>query len=134
MVRSSTSTSTSPGLALLNGSYAGADWVSFGMAGLVGALLGHSFSWFTGFRGGKGVATAAGGCLVLMPLGTLVAAVVWVGTFVCEPLRFAGFDSLRDRVADLGSRCSVRAEAAPHICRDRRGLRGGARTAPTSPD
>ena len=70
-----------PGLSLLNGSYAGADWVSFGMAGLVGALLGHSFSCFTGFRGGKGVATAAGGCLVLMPLGTLIAAVVWVSTF-----------------------------------------------------
>lgn len=51
------------------------------LVGLVAALLGHSFSCFTGFRGGKGVATAAGGLLVLMPLATLVAAVAWVATF-----------------------------------------------------
>ncbi|MEI6052803.1 MAG: glycerol-3-phosphate 1-O-acyltransferase PlsY [Opitutaceae bacterium] len=72
---------TQPVLSTLNGTYTGADWVSFGMAGLVGAMLGHSFSCFTGFRGGKGVATAAGGCLVLMPLGALVAAAVWVVIF-----------------------------------------------------
>jgi len=47
------------------------------IAGLIGALLGHSFSCFTGFKGGKGVATGAGGFLVLFPLGVLVAAVVW---------------------------------------------------------
>ncbi len=51
------------------------------LAGLVGALLGHSFSCFTGFRGGKGVATASGGLLVLMPLATLIAAVAWIVTF-----------------------------------------------------
>src|SRR6185295_13531723 len=45
--------------------------------GLVGALVGHSFSCFTKFRGGKGVATAAGGFLVLFPIGVLVAAAVW---------------------------------------------------------
>src|SRR5262245_18476263 len=37
------------------------------VAGLVGALLGHSFSCFTKFRGGKGVATAAGGFAVVLP-------------------------------------------------------------------
>ena len=47
------------------------------VAGLAGALLGHSFSCFTRFRGGKGVATGAGGFLVLFPLGALTAAVVW---------------------------------------------------------
>ena len=51
------------------------------VAGLVGALLGHSFSCFTKFRGGKGVATGAGGFFVLMPFATAIAAVVWVGTF-----------------------------------------------------
>ena len=70
-----------PLLNLLNRTYVGADWVNLGMAGLVGALLGHSFSCFTGFRGGKGVATAAGGCLVLMPIATLIGAAVWVVTF-----------------------------------------------------
>ena len=52
-------------------------------AGLVGAILGHSFSCFTQFRGGKGVATGAGGFTVLFPLGAVIAVVVWgvvVGT------------------------------------------------------
>lgn len=51
------------------------------VAGLVGALLGHSFSCFTKFRGGKGVATATGGLLVLMPIALLVGAAVWAVTF-----------------------------------------------------
>ena len=77
--------------------YAGADWISFGMAGLVGALLGHSFSCFTKFKGGKGVATAAGGCLVLMPLGTLIAAVVWAVTFYTS--RYVSLASILAAVA-----------------------------------
>jgi glycerol-3-phosphate acyltransferase PlsY len=52
-----------------------------GAAGLVGALAGHSFSWFTRFRGGKGVATVAGGFLVLMPVVTLISAALWVAVF-----------------------------------------------------
>lgn len=47
------------------------------LTGLVAALLGHSFSCFTRFRGGKGVATGAGGFAVLFPIGALVALVVW---------------------------------------------------------
>jgi glycerol-3-phosphate acyltransferase PlsY len=82
---------------LLNGAYAGADWVNMGMAGLVGAMLGHSFSCFTGFRGGKGVATASGGCLVLMPLGALVAAAVWVVTFYAS--RYVSLASILSAVA-----------------------------------
>ena len=49
--------------------------------GLVAALIGHSFSCFTKFRGGKGVATAAGGFLVLMPLPLLCGLGVWLATF-----------------------------------------------------
>lgn len=52
-----------------------------GVAGLVGGLLGHSFSCFTKFRGGKGVATASGGLLVLMPVVLLIAIFVWVVAF-----------------------------------------------------
>jgi glycerol-3-phosphate acyltransferase PlsY len=51
------------------------------VAGLVAAMLGHSFSCFTHFKGGKSVATGAGGFLVLMPQVTLVAAVVWALLF-----------------------------------------------------
>ncbi|WP_221030815.1 glycerol-3-phosphate 1-O-acyltransferase PlsY [Actomonas aquatica] len=63
-----------------------------GVAGVVGAVLGHSFSCFLGFRGGKGVATAAGGLLMLMPLPCLVAAVAWVVTFFAS--RFVSLASI----------------------------------------
>jgi glycerol-3-phosphate acyltransferase PlsY len=60
--------------------YVSEDPLPLMVAGLVGALLGHSFSCFTRFKGGKGVATGAGGFLVLFPLGALTAAVVWALT------------------------------------------------------
>jgi glycerol-3-phosphate acyltransferase PlsY len=50
------------------------------IAGLVGSIIGHSFSCFTGFRGGKGVATGAGAFLVVFPVGGVIAAVVWAST------------------------------------------------------
>ena len=52
-------------------------WPLMPVVGLTAALLGHSFSCFTQFRGGKGVATAAGGFIVLFPLGALISAIVW---------------------------------------------------------
>jgi glycerol-3-phosphate acyltransferase PlsY len=52
-----------------------------GLVGVVAAVLGHSFSLFTKFRGGKGVATAAGGLLVLMPVACAIAAATWVVSF-----------------------------------------------------
>lgn len=56
-------------------------WLWAAIAGLVGALLGHSFSCFTRFKGGKGIATGAGGFLVLMPLAIALAASLWVVLF-----------------------------------------------------
>ena len=41
------------------------------------AIAGHVFSVFVRFRGGKGVATAAGVVLALAPLPVLVSFVVW---------------------------------------------------------
>jgi glycerol-3-phosphate acyltransferase PlsY len=55
--------------------------VKLGYVGLAFALVGHSFSCFTRFRGGKGVATAAGGLLILMPKVALLSALVWVVIF-----------------------------------------------------
>ncbi len=43
------------------------------------AVLGHVFSPFVGFKGGKGVATAAGAFLAYLPAAIGAAAVVWVG-------------------------------------------------------
>ncbi len=43
----------------------------------VAAILGHVFSVFVGFQGGKGVATAAGVMLGLAPLALTLSAGVW---------------------------------------------------------
>jgi glycerol-3-phosphate acyltransferase PlsY len=43
------------------------------------AVAGHVYSVFVGFKGGKGVATAAGVMLALTPIALGVSLVVWVG-------------------------------------------------------
>ena len=43
-------------------------------------VIGHDFSVFTGFKGGKGVATSFGVLLALEPLLTLAALVIWIAT------------------------------------------------------
>jgi glycerol-3-phosphate acyltransferase PlsY len=48
-----------------------------GATGLA-AVLGHDFSVFRGFRGGKGVATSIGVILLYTPLAGLVTVVVWL--------------------------------------------------------
>ncbi|MDD5718831.1 MAG: glycerol-3-phosphate 1-O-acyltransferase PlsY [Candidatus Krumholzibacteria bacterium] len=50
------------------------------LAGLV-AVLGHSFSPFAGFRGGKGIATSFGVFLVLEPFPVLFAFAVFLAVF-----------------------------------------------------
>ena len=49
----------------------------FALACGIAAILGHVFSVFVGFKGGKGVATAAGVMLALTPLALAAAATVW---------------------------------------------------------
>lgn len=47
------------------------------VAGFVGVLLGHCFSCFIGFKGGKGVASTIGGLLILLPIPIVIGAAVW---------------------------------------------------------
>ncbi len=69
------------------------DWILVGMA--AAAFIGHLFPIFSGFRGGKGVATALGAFVALAPkaagLGFLTYAVV-----------YAIF-----RISSVGSLCAV---------------------------
>lgn len=53
-----------------------APWIPIALG--VAAVVGHVFSVFVRFRGGKGVATAAGAVLGLAPLPLAVSALVWV--------------------------------------------------------
>jgi acyl phosphate:glycerol-3-phosphate acyltransferase len=55
----------------------------------VSAVMGHVFSIFVGFKGGKGVATAAGMVMALAPLAFLVVLAVWLAV-----VRLTGYASL----------------------------------------
>lgn len=65
----------------VSGSFGGQFLAVMCITGLVFALIGHSFSCWTRFKGGKGVATSAGGLIVLLPFPTLLAVVAWVTVF-----------------------------------------------------
>lgn len=56
------------------------------------AVLGHDFSLFLRFRGGKGVATTLGVAIILAPPATLLALVIWLATAVIW--RYASLASL----------------------------------------
>jgi glycerol-3-phosphate acyltransferase PlsY len=57
------------------------DRLALAIIGLIAAILGHSFSIFLKFRGGKGVATTIGGLLALMYPALLIGLVVWLIIF-----------------------------------------------------
>lgn len=68
-----------------------------GLVGVIAAVLGHSFSIFTKFKGGKGVATAAGGLVVLIPVSCLIGAGVWTLTFLLT--RYVSLGSILAAIA-----------------------------------
>lgn len=55
-------------------------WPGFEGIAAVGAILGHCFPVWLGFKGGKGFATAAGVCLALAWQVMAVCALVWAAT------------------------------------------------------
>lgn len=66
----------------------------FALACGIMAVLGHVYSIFVGFKGGKGVATASGVMMALTPLAVLVTMVVWLVL-----IRTTGFSSVASMVS-----------------------------------
>jgi glycerol-3-phosphate acyltransferase PlsY len=69
-------------------------WLPVAVGGA--AVLGHMFSPYVSFKGGKGVATAAGMFLALAPLAVVIAIPVWA---IC--LWLTGYVSLSSIIAVL---------------------------------
>lgn len=65
------------------------------------AVLGHCYSLYLGLEGGKGVATGLGVYIVLIPIPTLIGAVVWI---VCaKVLKISSLSSLLGLLAVIVS-------------------------------
>jgi len=56
------------------------------------SVLGHCYSIYLSFEGGKGVATGLGVFLVLIPLPTVVGAIIWA--FCAKVLKISSISSL----------------------------------------
>ncbi len=56
------------------------------------SVLGHCYSVYLNFEGGKGVATALGVFLVLIPIPTLIGAIIW--GFCAKVLKISSLSSL----------------------------------------
>ena len=78
-------------LVLLIASYYGvSESTLWGIAIL--AVLGHCYSIYLGLEGGKGVATGLGVYLVLIPIHTIIGAVVWI--LCAKVLKISSLSSL----------------------------------------
>ena len=75
-------------------------WLSIAVG--AAAVLGHMFSPYVSFKGGKGVATAAGMFLALAPVAVLLAIAIWG---IC--LWLTGYVSLSSIIAVLSVPLSV---------------------------
>ena len=56
--------------------------LNLAILGLLASIIGHSFSIFLNFRGGKGVATTMGGLLAIMPWVLLIGVFIWGAVFL----------------------------------------------------
>ncbi len=76
---------------LLAGMWAGvSDATLWGIAVL--AVIGHCFSPYLWFEGGKGVATGMGVMLVLLPIETVIALVIWA--VAAKTIRISSLSSM----------------------------------------
>jgi acyl phosphate:glycerol-3-phosphate acyltransferase len=64
-------------LAVAIGKYSGVEPLYEGLIGM-SAILGHNFSIFLGFRGGKGVATSLGVLFIYIPHVAVITLLIWI--------------------------------------------------------
>jgi len=83
------------------------------LSGLL-AILGHNYSPWVGFKGGKGIATSAGVVIALMPAGIVLLIVIWfllfkitryvsvasIGAAAALPIVTIGGSAFHGRLAD----------------------------------
>ena len=67
-----------------------ADWPHLPLACGMAAILGHTFSIFLKFKGGKGIATSAGVFLALTPKPLLVALIIFLSVIALSRMVSAG--------------------------------------------
>lgn len=68
---------------------------------LVAAVLGHTFTCFLKFKGGKGIATALGALIAFSPFVAGVALAVWLASMVCT--RYVSLSSILAAVGVEGA-------------------------------
>ena len=82
-----------------------AEWPA--IAAAVGAVLGHNFTFWLGFKGGKGIATSAGIMLALLPVPLAVGVLAWLIVFYTS--RFVALASIASAFAVPGTALVMRA-------------------------
>lgn len=75
--------------------YPAESWLIAGTA--LATMLGHIFPVYLGFKGGKGISTAAGAALALCPLAVVIAGAVWAAVFFLS--RYVSLASLAAALA-----------------------------------
>ena len=61
-------------------------------------IFGHNYTFWLGFKGGKGIATSAGALLAIMPITLLIGLAVWFILF---------YSTRYVAVASMGSACTI---------------------------
>ena len=66
------------------GDAAASQLVWFQLVAGVAAILGHNYTCWLHFKGGKGIATSAGVLVALVPMSLLIILAIWVVVFACS--------------------------------------------------
>ena len=82
-------------LALLHAPQADAEW--YRITAGIAAVLGHNYTCWLRFKGGKGIATSAGVFFALAPLAAGVALAVWIVVFALS--RYVSIASIAAAIA-----------------------------------